>query len=134
MTGHLHFGSKIAACGFSTFVDEDEGQVGVELWFRGKYALMNLHILKQDAGAINAELGLSETLDWIDEDKPSPAVATGRPRLHDRADWKRQHEWLAKTLTRTIQVIGPRLCTKSRSPIVRHSKVSFGRVLMPSCA
>lgn len=51
-------------------------------------------------------------MEWEDDDKPAKAALyLDGAHPANRADWPRQHKWLAETLRKFVDVFGPRLST-----------------------
>lgn len=105
----LMFESEREAARYVVECDPDEESVSVQLRFSGKYAASSLKILEDERAAIDAELKIPS--DWQYEKPYSVAVYLDAVRTKDNDDWLRQHEWLAKTLVRFIEVIEPRIHT-----------------------
>jgi hypothetical protein len=94
---------------FVVSFDTEEACVSVGVQLRWQQGPINLRVLRQDELAIEAELG--QQVEWDDE--ASPAVAglyLDSAQAANRADWTRQHQWLARNLKRFIEVVSPRLC------------------------
>ena len=87
-----------------------KNRVRAELYISGVEAKTFLSLLRGQKEAIEAELGYS--LDW--EDLPSRRDCRISSYLNevdpeDEADWKRQHEWLAKRLNDMHKVFSQRV-------------------------
>jgi hypothetical protein len=103
------FGGRSGAR-FTTDLDTDEACVSVGLALTGYAGIRNLQVIRQDEQAIEAELG--QQVEWEDESTPArAALYLDSAQPANRADWPRQHAWLAEHLQQLIRVIGPRIAT-----------------------
>jgi uncharacterized protein with ParB-like and HNH nuclease domain len=104
----LEFPTERSACFFATVIDPEEASINVELAFRGRYAKWSLAILRQEEDAIEKELG--NQIEWED-DAPitKAALYLDSAQPLNRADWDRQHAWLATKLIELKRSLTPRI-------------------------
>jgi hypothetical protein len=87
-----------------------KSQIRAELYTGGEHARAHFELLREDREAIEAELGYP--VEW--EELPSRqdcrvSVYLEGVNPDDRADWPRQHEWLAKRLNELHRVFALRV-------------------------
>ncbi len=110
---YLHFESGRARSAFTTILDDENGCVATQFRFHCREAESNLAILRQEEVAIEAEVGTD--LEWEVDGRIACCswyLESAQPL--DRADWERQHKWLARSLLALIKAVGPRVA----SPVV----------------
>jgi hypothetical protein len=85
-------------------------QVDAELYIRGKNAKTFFALLQDQKDAIEQELGFALAWEELPEGQDARiAVYLDNADPEDKADWPRQHDWLARRVNDLRRVLAPRV-------------------------